>query len=50
MNDYLTDVEFKALHELFLGYFAAFKALPQYMQDAYYVRARALGRSVGPDQ
>ena len=50
MSDYLTDVEFEALHTLFLGYFTAFNHLPQYMQDAYYVRARALGRSVGPDQ
>ena len=42
-NDFLTDVQFKALNALFIGYLDAFWCLPKYIQDAYLLRAEKLG-------
>ena len=42
-SDFLTDVQFKALNALFIGYLDAFWCLPKYIQDAYLLRAEKLG-------
>lgn len=37
-EDWLSDIEYKALLELYNNYNTAFKALPDYMQSAFYAR------------
>lgn len=36
--DWLNDKEYAALLNLYHDYHAAFQALPEYMQQAYYIR------------
>ena len=37
-NDWLTDTQYKAMLDLYNNFNEAFKVLPVYMQEAFYVR------------
>lgn len=37
-NDWLNDKQFKAMLDLYNNFNEAFKALPDYIQEAFYVR------------
>ena len=37
-NDWLTDTQYKAMLDLYNNFNEAFKALPTYIQEAFYAR------------